>query len=112
MDNQRLLLLFAYPCLLGVGQLLFKFSVRNPSSSMLDVLLSPLFLFAVIFYGGLTVLWIWILKAVPLSRAYPFVALSFVVTPLLGVVILNEPLGRFFWLGVSLIIVGMVFVIQ
>jgi drug/metabolite transporter (DMT)-like permease len=111
MDSQRLLLLFAYPCLLGVGQLLFKLSVRNSSSSMLEVLISPLFLFAVAFYGGLTVLWIWILKAVPLSRAYPFVALSFLITPLLGVVVLDEPLGRFFWWGGGLIVAGIVFVV-
>jgi hypothetical protein len=31
-------------------------------------------LFSVALYAGLTVLWVWILNFIPLSRAYPFLA--------------------------------------
>src|SRR5881392_852250 len=47
-------------------------------------LLNGYFFVALILYAALTVLWVWILSFTQLSRAYPFLALAFALTPALG----------------------------
>jgi drug/metabolite transporter (DMT)-like permease len=49
-------------------------------------LLSPLVL-----YGALSLFYVWILTFTPLSRAYPFVALAFALTPVLAAWLFGEP---------------------
>ena len=55
-------------------------------------LLNGYFFVALILYARLTVLWVWILSFTPLSRAYPFLALAFALTPALGCLVFAEPL--------------------
>jgi hypothetical protein len=47
-------------------------------------LLNGYFFVALILYAALTVLWVWIPSFTQLSRAYPFLALAFALTPALG----------------------------
>jgi drug/metabolite transporter (DMT)-like permease len=68
------------------------------------------FLGAILLYVALTVLWVWILTFTPLSRAYPFVALAFAVTPVLGGLVFGEPIGTRLILGISLILGGLLLV--
>ena len=63
------------------------------------------FIGAILLYVALTVLWVWILTFTPLSRAYPFVALAFAVTPLLGGLVFGEPIATRLMLGIALILV-------
>src|SRR5450759_2998710 len=51
------------------------------------------FVTAVVFYAGYAILWVWILSFTPLSRAYPFVALAFALTPLLGAMLFGETIS-------------------
>lgn len=55
-------------------------------------LLNGYFFVALILYARLTVLWVWILSFTPFSRAYPFLALAFALTPALGCLVFAEPL--------------------
>ena len=55
-------------------------------------LLNGYFFVALILYARLTVLWVWILSFTPLSRAYPFLALAFALTPALGCLVFAESL--------------------
>ena len=55
-------------------------------------LLNGYFFVALILYARLTVLWVWIPSFTPLSRAYPFLALAFALTPALGCLVFAEPL--------------------
>lgn len=112
METSRIVLLVSYTCLLGVGQLLFKLSARNSTEHFNSILFSPMFVASIVLYGGLTVFWVWLLKTTPLSRAYPFVALTFIITPLLGVMVLSEPLGRLFWPGAIAIVIGVILIAQ
>ena len=57
--------------------------VRSPSGSP-AFCSTGIFFVALILYAALTVLWVWILSYTPLSRAYPFLALAFALTPALG----------------------------
>ena len=47
----------------------------------------------------------------PLSRAYPFVALAFAITPLLGVWLFGEPINLRLALGITAIVCGLILVI-
>lgn len=104
------LLLF---CVLGIsaGQLLFKLSARSLASAdgpadLWRLALNPWFLGALVTYAGATVLWVWLLRELPLSRAYPFFALSFLFVPLLGGLFLGELTNARYWAGIALIVAG------
>ncbi len=95
------------------GQILFK--LASPSlagtgpiiARMLGLLQNGYFLAALVAYLLLAVLWVWILSFTPLSRAYPFVALALVMTPLLSGVIFAEPLSPRLFLGMGIILCGL-----
>jgi hypothetical protein len=79
-------LLIGYPLLLAVGQILFKRTAARlvglpMPEQLLALLIQPSFYTACLLYAAATVLWVWLLTYIPLSAAYPFVALSFVIVP-------------------------------
>jgi len=110
----QILLLIFYAAGMAGGQLLFKLAaVRLTAEGPLGALAllhNRFFLAAFILYGALAVLWVWILTFTPLSRAYPFVALAFALTPLIGAYAFAEPLGARLLVGVACIMVGLLFV--
>jgi len=100
-----------FTLMLAMGQMLFKrvgLSVRGmPLTAGLRMLAaSPMLYAALALYGAATLLWIWILSRVPLSRAYPWVALGVFIVPLLGWWLFGERPAPIFWLGVLLIVAG------
>jgi drug/metabolite transporter (DMT)-like permease len=102
-------------CVLAIasGQLLFKLSAISLSSAGLrSVILSPSLLGALTIYGVATVAWIWQLRSIELSRAYPFMALSFVVVPLLSASVLKEPIDARYWAGTGMIIGGILLTLR
>jgi drug/metabolite transporter (DMT)-like permease len=109
-------ILSAYACGMAGGQLLFKLaSTRFAGNAPLEeraisVVLSGAFLSALVLYFALSLLWVWILSFTPLSRAYPFVALAFAITPILGSVLFAEQLSLRLLAGIAVILVGLVLV--
>jgi drug/metabolite transporter (DMT)-like permease len=77
---------------------------------MASFLFNGYFFVALILYAALSVLWVWILSFTPLSRAYPFVALAFAVTPALGGLVFAEPLSMRLVIGIMLILCGLFFI--
>jgi drug/metabolite transporter (DMT)-like permease len=65
------------------------------------------FAVSVLLYAALTVVWVWILTFTPLSRAYVFVALSFVITPFFGAALFGEPISVRLVIGIGLIVGGL-----
>lgn len=53
----------------------------------------PWYVATILLYRALSVTWIWILTAVQLPIAYPFIALSFVIPPLLAYLVFYDPFG-------------------
>jgi drug/metabolite transporter (DMT)-like permease len=112
----QIALLLAYAAGMSGGQLLFKAAALryvpdgSPGERLLSVIANSYFLGAIVLYAGLTVLWVWVLTFTPLSRAYPFVALAFAITPLLGGVIFGEPIVLRLVLGIALILGGLLLV--
>jgi drug/metabolite transporter (DMT)-like permease len=118
MTNDRLTLfqiavLIAYSIGMSVGQVLFKVAAnrsnpdRHLGGRLLDLVHDGYFLTAMLLYAGFAVFWVWILTITPLSRAYPFVALAFVLTPLLGGLLFNEPISVRLLAGIALILCGL-----
>jgi multidrug transporter EmrE-like cation transporter len=73
---------------------------------LLALLVQPAFYTACMLYAAATVLWVWLLTLIPLSAAYPFAALSFVIVPVASWWFLGEPLGGRYWAGIGLIVAG------
>ena len=98
------------------AQLLFKVAALraaaavSPGERLFAMLANGFFLAAVLLYGGLAVLWVWILSFTPLSRAYIFVALAFAATPLLGAIVFLEPISPRLVTGIGLIVCGLLLV--
>ena len=61
-------------------------------------------------YAFSTVLWLYILKHYPLSQAYPLISLSYVMGMLAAVFVFHEAVPMVRWLGVTLIMAGVVMV--
>jgi drug/metabolite transporter (DMT)-like permease len=112
----QLALLVSYAVGMAGGQLLFKSAaVRFAgdgalATRALSLLQNGYFLAAIALYGALSVLWVWVLTFTPLSRAYPFVAIAFALTPLLGALLFAEPLSLRLLLGIAVIAGGLVLV--
>ncbi|MEA2948599.1 MAG: hypothetical protein QOI40_3929 [Alphaproteobacteria bacterium] len=112
----QIALLLAYAAGMAGGQLLFKAAALRyvpdgpVGERLLSIVLNSYFLGAMVLYGGLTILWVWVLTFTPLSRAYPFVALAFAITPLLGGLVFGEPIGLRLMLGIALILGGLLLV--
>jgi drug/metabolite transporter (DMT)-like permease len=112
----QIALLLAYAVGMAGGQLLFKAAALQyvPAAPlperMLGLVGNGYFIAAAGCYVALTVLWVWILTFTPLARGYPFVALAFVVTPLLGALVFGEPITGRLVLGIGFILCGLVLV--
>jgi drug/metabolite transporter (DMT)-like permease len=108
--------LCGYATGMAAGQIMFKLaSVRLASETtaagrLISLLHNGFFLGALAIYSGLSVWWVLILRVTPLSKAYPFAALSFALVPILSSVIFLEPLSPRLMLGFIVILSGLVLV--
>jgi drug/metabolite transporter (DMT)-like permease len=107
----QILQLLLFSVCLSSGQILFKFAADSSQkitniAGLMHLLTSPLLWAAAAIYGGATMLWIIILQQIPLSRAYPFVALGFVLVPLCSHFLFGEGISLRFTAGTAFILVG------
>lgn len=110
----QILLLATYSVGMSLGQVLFKAAaVRyatfdgTTGAKLFGLLQSLHFLSALLLYAGFAILWVWILSFTPLSRAYPFVALAFAITPLLGGLLFGETISLRLIAGIFFILCGL-----
>lgn len=61
-------------------------------------------------YGAALILIIIALKYGPLSVVYPFVSIQYIFVSLLSVKYLNEKMTRLKWVGILLILIGVIFI--
>jgi drug/metabolite transporter (DMT)-like permease len=111
----QIVLLAAYAVGMAGGQILFKTAaIRLPAGELgaraLALAGNGWFLAAIALYAGLSVLWVWVLTFTPLSRAYPFVAIAFALTPLVGALVFGEPLSLRLLVGIAVVAVGLVLI--
>lgn len=71
---------------------------------------SPLIVGGLFSFGLSAVVWLFVLSKVPLSTAYPFVALGMAVTVAAGAMMFGETVGVYKSIGVGLVILGILFI--
>jgi len=92
------------------GQICFKKAALSGAGldNIFHSLLNKWLLGAFVIYGAATFIWVTILRTMPLSTAYPFIALGFLLVPLAGVLLFGEHLTATQWIGSGLIVIGIV----
>lgn len=99
------------PAMIATGQVLFKLASQRTGGADLaglaGLLTNPFLILALAIYGIGTIIWIYLLKSVPLSFAYPFMALTFCLVPLLAWYFLGEPLTLRQAIGTALVMAGL-----
>jgi multidrug transporter EmrE-like cation transporter len=110
---RQLLELLSFPVAIAIGQILFKRAAREVSDTsgvswLLEVAKLPTMWLAVGLYGAATLLWVRILTTVPLSRAYPFMALAFIFVPAAGYVFFQESITIRYAVGTMLLVAGVI----
>jgi undecaprenyl phosphate-alpha-L-ara4N flippase subunit ArnE len=104
--------LVAVAVLLSVGQLLFKHGAASapPAGDLggvIRLMFTPMVMVAVALYGLTTVLWVYTLQQVPLTSAYPFMALGTVLVPVAAALLLREAVDLRYAAGLALILAGL-----
>jgi len=108
-------------CLLNVislvsGQMLFKLGMKDKIidsvPAMIKALFTPLVLLGLILYALTTMLWLYILNKIPISRAYPIQALAFPLVAIFSFLFLKEIIPVYRWIGIGIIVAGIIVVAQ
>ena len=99
---------------LAVGQILFKISAISLSQtgSFFAFKTAVTLFSAMTLYAITSVAWVWVLQKVELGRVYPLMALAFVLVPLGSYFIFGERFHLQYFLGVSLIMIGIVVAVR
>jgi len=109
----RYVLLVSFAVLLAAGQMLFKIAADAGSGRPIpQAFLNVWMLAAVALYASATLLWVFILRSTPLSAAYPFAALGFVLVPLGAAVLFGEVLTLRYAAGIVLVVVGILLTVR
>jgi len=117
MTPRSLLLTLACVVLIAVGQLLFKsaagqWRIDGFSWATLRGFLSPVMLIALFIYAAATLLWVFVLRTVPLSSAYALFSLAFLIVPVLARIFLGEALTMNTLAGGAVIVVGVIIAVR
>ncbi len=103
-------------CVLGIaiGQILFKLSAiaLKESGSLLEFKTAALLLSAFVWYGLTTIAWVWVLQKSDLGKIYPLMALAFLLVPLGSWIVLGERFSPQYFIGVALIVSGIVITVR
>jgi drug/metabolite transporter (DMT)-like permease len=104
-----------------LGQLLLKSGMRqvgpvsfsdlsDPFPLFLTVFTNPLILIAIPLYVAGFLTWLIVLSKLDLSYAYPFLAVTYVLVPLLSWLFLGEQVPSMRWVGIAVICAGLILV--
>jgi len=112
MGTWRTVGLLTVALVLAGGQMLFKTAAerlvlgQGPLTLALSFLNRPM-IWALLLYGAATVLWVYLLHGLPLSRAYPFIGLVFAIVPLLSWLVFREAVDARYFAGLALLLAGL-----
>ena len=112
-----ILLALSAPLIGTAGQLLLKHVMRgvgpialaqaaSPWRIIRQLVLNPTFLLAVALYAVGFVIWLVVISKLDLSYAYPILALSYSLVPLLSWLAFGEHISPMRWVGIAIICAG------
>ncbi len=116
----QILQLVSFAFLMSLGQILFKKTALSMSSlgalGLIDGIIKaisiPWLYLALSVYGLATIFWLYILQRIPLNLAYPFSALAMAIVPILAWFIFGERINFSYWVGLLLILTGIIIIGQ
>ncbi len=110
MFDRGKVIIIACVIVMTIGQILFKqVAVNyNKTDDLFNWNVLGILVIAGILYVTSSGLWVWALRYVELSKAYPYFALGFVFVPLLGAWFFGEVLSLKYAFGVIMIIAGVI----
>lgn len=110
MTNRAGWIILACVVVMTIGQVMFKQVAINYNKvgTIYDIRVIGILAVAGAMYVTSSGLWVWALRYVEISKAYPYFALGFVFVPLLGAWMFGETLTIRYGFGVLLIIAGVV----
>lgn len=102
--------LWAFGCVIGlsIGQILFRATALEINRGGITLRALLILGGAMALYGLITLAWVWVLKSSELGKIYPVMALAFVVVPLGSHLAFGETFAPHYFLGVGLIMAGLV----
>lgn len=115
----RLLLIFVPVTAAAVGQMILKIGMNQVGAvqinngivqSFFKMFTNPYVIGGLGFFGLNAFLWLIVLSREKLSFAYPMVAFAYIVTILLSKYVLHEDVPPLRWVGLSVIIVGILLI--
>lgn len=111
MLNKPLLLALLTAFSMACGQILFKLGAKNWNGNSIlqwiwSFITNPFLVTAIFLYATTIIIWIYVLKTLPLSIAYPITALSYVIVPAISYYFLQEKINLYTLTGSLLIIFG------
>ena len=117
MPIRSLLLTLLCVLLIAGGQLLFKaaaerWHIAGWTWATVSSFLSPVMLLALAVYALATLLWVYVLRTVPLGAAYAVFSLAFIVVPLLAHFLLGERLSGNTLVGGAIIVLGVIIAVR
>ena len=114
MDFIQVLLALVCVLAISIGQILFKQAGLEIQAidNWFNLKVMAIICIAGIIYGSATLLWIYLLKTVDLSRIYIFMALSFIIVPIASNIIFDERLSFGFFVGMALVLAGIFVVVR
>ncbi len=93
--------------LLKVGAVNISYST-NLVSVASQIILNWKIILGVLFYAIPVLIWIYLLKSIDVSYLQPLFASIYVITPLFAKWFLGEDLNPIKWIGISIVIIGIV----
>jgi drug/metabolite transporter (DMT)-like permease len=120
MNSTLPLVFFSAFCAVG-GQLLIKAgtgpvgalgadALANPLAALLRIVSSPMLIAGLGCYVAGAASWIVVLSRLPLSLAYPIVAVSYAITPIMAWLLFGESVPAIRWAGIGAICLGIILV--
>lgn len=93
---------------IAIGQIFFKTAAMQIEShgTIFHAQVIMTVGIALFIYGVATIAWIYVLRLAPITEIYPFMALSFLIVPALSHFFFNEPIGKSYIIGLSMIVGG------
>ena len=89
---------------------LFSFSIKNIIPIGIKVVLSPFIIAGLFCYVISVVIWLLVLSRVDVTYAYPFLSVGYIVTAIVGYILLGENMDFTRWLGIFIICIGVYFI--
>lgn len=84
--------------------------LKQPVTFVKEIVKTPMVLLGLVFFVSSAFFWLMVLSSVPLGIAYPFVALTYIAVMVYDKVFENYTINIWNWVGVALIVVGVVMI--